>query len=191
VSPQGGGTGSERVRLFVALELPPRVRDALARWGAQALRVTGGLRPLAEDHLHVTLCFLGWQAASEVGPLAAACAQVAACAPPPLRLGQPLWLPPRRPRVLAVRLEDSQGGLQAVQAVLSEHLQAGGWYQPEARAYLPHVTVARTGRHGRVSATPLPNPPALSFTGSQVTLFRSVLRPQGVRYEALAGVRLG
>lgn len=186
---EGGGT--ERARLFVALELPPRVRSALASWRLDALQGIRGLRPLAENHLHVTLCFLGWTATDEIDDLAAACARASGCAPPPLVLGHPLWLPHRRPRLLAVALDDPQARLSVVQSALSAQLQAGGWYEPEARAHLPHVTVARAGRQARVSAKPVSSPPPLKFTGSWVTLFRSRLSPQGASYEPLARVRLG
>jgi 2'-5' RNA ligase len=180
-----------RVRLFVALELPRRVRTALASWRLDALRGVSRLRSLADEQLHVTLCFLGWQDAGEVEGIAAACGLLSDCDPPALVLGQPLWLPARRPRALAVRLDDSLARLGAIQATLSAQLRDGGWYEPEARAFLPHVTVARAGRQGRVSARPLASPPPLSFTGSWVTLFRSRLSPQGARYEPLTRVRLG
>jgi 2'-5' RNA ligase len=101
-----------------------------------------------------------------------------------------VWLPARRPRVLAVRLEDAGGRLTALQGALSERLHAGGWYEPEQRPYLPHVTVARVGGRARVKPAPLPGPPPLSFTPEWVTLFRSHLSPKGARYEALSRAAL-
>ena len=53
-----GGTGP-RARLFVALELPEPVRAALADWRDAALARVEGLRPVADESLHATLCFLG------------------------------------------------------------------------------------------------------------------------------------
>ncbi|HEY1521854.1 MAG TPA: RNA 2',3'-cyclic phosphodiesterase [Solirubrobacteraceae bacterium] len=185
-----GRTGDERARLFVALELPEEARDTLVRWRSSVLNGVAGLRALPDDHLHVTLCFLGWCSTSHIDAIADACQGVSPLDPPTVDLGQARWLPPRRPRVLAVELEDARGRLVAIQARLSGLLQAGGWYEPESRPYLPHVTVARAGRRDRVKPAALSAPPPLSFAASRVTLFRSRLSPGGARYEALSGVSL-
>src|SRR5947209_8563612 len=62
----------ERIRLFVALELPELVRDALVGWRDQALGRARDLRALDVGSLHVTLCFLGWQDSDEINAIAAA-----------------------------------------------------------------------------------------------------------------------
>jgi len=140
----------------------------------------------------------------------AACRGVAAeASAPAIVLGDAVWLPPRRPRVLAVALDDPASGLAGLQSALSASLQEGGWYVPERRPYMGHVTVARVrgGERAQVGegapaaaptalrAPPAPTalraPPALSFTASEVILFRSLLSPAGARYEALARVGLG
>ena len=186
-----GGDRTERARLFVALELPERVRDPLVSWRSAALEGVRGLRALPSDHLHVTLCFLGWQPVSQIEAVAEACGALNGTGPPTLALDEALWLPPRRPRVLAVRLQEDLGRLTAIQSELSALLQNGGWYEPERRPYLAHVTVARAGRSGRVASSPLPAPPPLSFAAPRLTLFRSRLTPGGARYEALARIELG
>jgi 2'-5' RNA ligase len=181
----------ERLRLFVALELPTDVRAALVGWREPVLRDRPGLRALAPESLHVTLCFLGWRPAQEVQQIGEACAAaVAGAVPVSLSLQRALWLPARRPAVLAVALADPQGALEAVQARCSGALQAGGWYAPEARPFLAHVTVARVTKGARVRADELPAPEPVCFAGSRVTLFRSRLGPGGARYEPLRIVRL-
>jgi RNA 2',3'-cyclic 3'-phosphodiesterase len=176
-----------RVRLFVALELPDLVRDALVAW-----RPSGGLRLVDPIALHVTLCFLGWRFEREVPAILDACATVTGSPPGSLSLDQALWLPPRRPRVLAIRLTDEGARLAAAQANLSDALSSGGWYTPEARAFLAHVTVARVARDvRRARATELAPPPSLSFEGDRVTLYRSHLGSSGARYEPLGSVVLG
>lgn len=180
----------ERVRLFVALELPEAARDALVSWRDHVLGRARELRPLPADSLHATLCFLGSRAADEVGAIAAACAVVAAEPAPRLSLGQSRWLPSRRPRVLAVELLDPSGALRRIQASLSEMLATGGWYEPEKRPYLPHVTVARATGEVSTGRRPLPALAPLEFQGLCVTLFRSRLSRSGARYEALARVAL-
>jgi 2'-5' RNA ligase len=180
-------SGDERARLFVALELPDGVRDALVRWRA-AVR---GLRLVRAEDLHVTLCFLGWRFEREIPSILDACATVRAFPAAFLTPEQALWLPPRRPRVLAVRLVDTDGRLANVQSALSRALHAGGWYTPETRPFLVHVTVARVGRGGRAPALELTPPPALSFEAARITLYRSRLSAAGARYEALGSFELG
>lgn len=180
----------ERVRLFAALELPDEVRDALVRWRERLPDLGHALRPIPPESLHATLCFLGWRSSDAIEPIAASCAILAARRAPELRLGEGTWLPPRRPRVLAVSLEDASGSLAALQSSLSEALAAGGWYEPERRPYLGHVTVARAARGFRRPRSVLPNIPALDFRAPRVTLYRSRLLRSGARYEPLRTVEL-
>lgn len=177
----------ERARLFVALELPASIRTALTDWREL---VEGDLRPVSADSLHVTLCFLGWQATRDTEAIARASRVVASDTAPNLSLGEPRWLPPRRPRVLAVELVDPSGGLAEAQARLSRALAAGGWYEPEKRPYLAHVTVARVARGGRAPRDPLPPIPSLEFRATTVTLYRSRLFRTGAQYEPLATIEL-
>lgn len=186
-----GQQGGERVRLFVALELPGAVRDEVVAWCRRALRDSEGLRPLASAALHVTLCFLGWRWESELDAIAGACELLAGTRAMRLKLGEPVWLPPRRPRVLAVELLDASGGLREVQSQLSATLCAGGWYTPEIRPFLAHVTVARARREARLRAVDLSPPEGLEFDGSEVVLYRSRLGAGGARYEPLHRVVLG
>jgi len=180
------------VRLFVALELPDPVVRALVAWRAQLLHESGALRAVAPEALHVTLAFLGWKPEEATAPLAEL---VEACAAgvggvAGLALADALWLPRRRPRVLAVALEDRHGQLAALQRRLVERLAAGGWHEPEARGYLPHVTVARVRHGASARARALPAPPALAFDGTAVVLYRSHLSQAGARYEPLSVCRL-
>jgi 2'-5' RNA ligase len=185
------GPSSERARLFVALDLPAAPRDALAQWRGAAIDHVGHLRPVAREFLHATLCFLGWQPSDARDEILVACRAVADGIPAELRVGEALWLPRRRPRVLAVALEDPDGGLGITQAALARALAAGGWYVPEKRPYLAHVTVARVPAGTRLPAAQLPAPPPLRFSASQITLYRSRLGAGGARYESLGTIELG
>jgi 2'-5' RNA ligase len=169
------------VRLFAAAELPGEVRAALAGWGAAV--GDPRLRPVGEDSLHVTLVFLGEQPDDAAARLGAA---VVACAEGPVRagLGDPVWLSPGRPHVLAVGLTDPDGALGALRARAVAALGVAD----ERRPFLPHVTVARVRRGERIRPAheTLPPVPPLSFGIAALALLRSHLGRGPARYEAVA-----
>jgi 2'-5' RNA ligase len=182
----------ERARLFVALELPAPARRALVDWREDLIASSGlGVRTVPAESLHVTLCFLGWCPVDEMTAIANACGVVTGWPATSLSVGPAKWLPPRRPRVLAVELSDLDGGLARVQAALSDVLSAGGWYVPEQRPFYAHVTVGRVPKGARMRRAELPATDRASFSGDVVTLYRSRLGRGGAVYEPLASVHLG
>jgi 2'-5' RNA ligase len=187
---------NERLRLFVALDLPDSRRADVAEWGAGALS-DPALRPVAPEALHITLAFLGLRPAADVERLAALLPEAAAPAPL-VELRDPVGKPtPRKPRLFA--LPAVSPGAEQIQARLSELLTAEDLYEPEKRPFWPHVTVARvrseapgSRRPMLVEQTPHDLPEALqeAFYGVRLTLYRSVLQPLGARYAPLAQVEL-
>lgn len=177
----------------MALDLPGEARAEIAGWRERALAGRRELRPVAPEALHVTLVFLGWQDVAAVDAIEAALR--AACSgreSPLLRPAGVVAVPPRKPRLFALDLEDASGVAGSLQASVSSAFEAGGWYVDEKRPFWPHVTLARV-RRGQHEAAPLadePGPPSAPFAASVVTLYRSTLRPQGAQYEALARVVL-
>lgn len=173
-----------RARLFVALDLPEEVRRALAAWGAEAGEASGGtLRAVPPQNLHLTLAFLGAREEAEV-PTIGAIVAAAAGATPHLSLGAPLWLPPRRPGVLTVEVDDHTGALSTLHASLIADLHAGAAFMPETRPFRPHITVGRVPRGHRIRPqdTDLSSPPSATFPATALTLYRS----RAGRYEPLA-----
>jgi len=186
----------------VAVDPPKDVRNALADWARSAIRAAdararGGTPPrlLDPESLHVTLCFLGERPTEEIDSLSS---RLATCGGPTgeLSLGAPLWLPPRRPRTLAVELHDEQGRLASLQKAVAAALEeleassliAEGRPNPPAkhRHYRPHVTVARMRSDAAPRERTLPPTPALSFLPAELVLYRSWLSPDGASYEPLA-----
>lgn len=188
----------------MAVDPPADVRGQLAAWARGAVREASlgaregaSLRVLDPELLHVTLCFLGGRPVGEIDLLAA---QLAGCEDlvGELSVGAPLWLPPRRPRVLAVELHDEGGRLgrlrasvvAAVEEVTSEALGGDPRFAAK-RHFRPHVTVARMGRGQAPHKRVLPPTPALSFVPTELILYRSWLSPEGASYEAVARHRIG
>lgn len=135
----------------------------------------------------MTLVFLGYQPEKEVPHIGeAAFGPLAGLAPARLTPTDVRPLPPRRPRLFALDLDDADGRASSVQAAAQEALVAGGWYRPEKRPFWPHMTLARVKRDLRAEPLAVSEPPPAAFEASDVVLYRSTLRPQGAEYTPLA-----
>lgn len=200
---------SPRLRMFVALELPDQFLDPLVSWREEAFADRRDLRLPSRYSLHVTLVFLGYQYERDVEKIAEA-SFADGGAPFQLEATDVTEVPPRRPRLYAVGLDDAGEKLTAWQGKLAERLQGAGYYEPEKRPFWAHITIARfkqTERHrtsggarggrGRgpaAQAEPMPELPdelKEPFEAARLTLYKSTLRPQGAEYEPLARVELG
>jgi RNA 2',3'-cyclic 3'-phosphodiesterase len=192
---------SPRARLFVALDLPDRIRAGLEAWQARAL-TDPALRPVNPAALHVTLCFLGYHPERAIESVAS---EVTAVEPRTVEVrfeADPVPVPPRRPRLYAV--EGHSPVASALQVELSDRLVAARFYKPEKREFWTHVTVARVrsergsrarGRRGkpmRVESAPeaLPAEVTQPFEAPRLALYRSYLRPSGAEYVRLAELDL-
>ena len=181
-------SAGKKARLFVAIDPPASVREALATWARAAASAVpspvgrssiggdaggrrskighqiGQLRILEADTLHLTLCFLGSRPPEEIDALAVEVHDV-----------------DQRDGVLA----------QLQRAVASAIADAIDW-RPERRRFRGHVTVARTrsgsraARRSSVSDARLPPTPQRSFKPERVVLYRSWLAPTGATYEPVA-----
>jgi RNA 2',3'-cyclic 3'-phosphodiesterase len=179
--------------MFVALDMPAEARSELSEWRDVLIDGRRDLRPVRAEALHVTLVFLGWQDESAVEDIARAAFDARPAAAAPLLTPAAVRpLPPRDPRLFALDLDDEGGRAGSLQDAVSGALEAGRWYRPEKRPFWPHITLARVKR-GKRRVPPLPEdaPPATTFPGDTLTLYRSTLRPQGALYEPLARTPAG
>ena len=147
---------------------------------------------MTDDSLHVTLVFLGRREPAVISAVwETVKSAVAALAPPAFVAREATWIPPRRPRLLAVGLEDREGRGAAVQGAVSGALVKARLHEAEERPFWPHVTVARVRGRARVRGE---RPPAIAgnpFDAPVLTLYRSDLHPAGARYVALERLELG
>jgi 2'-5' RNA ligase len=176
--------GDERMRLFVALRLPEPIVDALVAWQRDALGGTDA-RTIPRENLHVTVAFLGSRPVGDVEPILAELRQAAAAA-------RPLVLGPRdyreSPRVAMLRLTDHDHHAHDFAQDVGRRLAEGGFYEPERRRWLPHVTVLRFRSPPRLR----PELPGLGeFSPSDAALYHSVLRPSGAQYAVIESAALG
>jgi RNA 2',3'-cyclic 3'-phosphodiesterase len=166
-------------RLFVAIRPPPAIRVLLAA----AMGGISGARWQAGDQLHLTLRFIGEVDRHRAGDIHAA-------------LGA-IHHPPFAIALNGIGAFDRRGQAEAVWAGIAPHgplkalhkkvdaalLRVG--VEPDERAYLPHITLARLNRSsGPIGnlleqAGGLASPP---FTVDGFALFESILTPGGAVY---------
>jgi 2'-5' RNA ligase len=187
---------SPRARLFVALDLPRDVRDAIVSWQRDEL-TDGALRVVGPQNLHITLAFLGYLPEKAIASVAEVVNSISAPAPKIELAPEPVRKPKGRPRLFALDAVSEQ--TVALQADLERELEQRRLYKPEKRRFWSHVTVARvrperrgSKRPARVEKVPgaLPDVLLEPFFAVGVTLYRSTLRPQGAEYAPLAQVGL-
>jgi 2'-5' RNA ligase len=188
---------SPRARLFVALDLPQDVRAGLVDWQRTAL-ADPALRVVRPEALHMTLVFLGYQAEKDVKAIAKAAFGVDSKAPAVELATEPVGVPRgKRPRLIALAAQSDE--TVSLQKRVEERLVEAGFYEPEKRAFWPHLTVARVKPEAprsrkpaliRTEPHPLPEHMFRYFRPTRLVLFKSHLRRTGAEYEAMAELEL-
>ncbi len=187
------------LRLFVAVDLPEDVREALDRLQSDLRqRELSGLRWVRPEGVHLTLKFLGETPAGNVPAIEGALATALSGTEPfRLALGAPGTFGGRRgPRVVWLDITGDVQRLRGLQAAVVGAMVGVG-FAPEERQYSPHLTLARVpqpprpGTAERVSqALEAVEPPRAEFEVREIVLIRSRLQPGGAVYERLAGFPL-
>ncbi|AQZ93607.1 RNA 2',3'-cyclic phosphodiesterase [Halopseudomonas phragmitis] len=169
-------------RLFIALELPEPVKQALL----QLAEPMPGARWQSAEQLHLTLRFVGEVAAGQVEQVIAALTSLRFRDFTLTVKGMGWFGPPRRPLALWAGVSP-QAPLRRLKQQL-DHLLAEAGIGPDRQGYKPHITLARL--HG-----PQPGPEDYvqrhkdlrgpCFRVEHVSLFLSDLSEQGASYRVL------
>ena len=171
--------GDERIRLFLALELPDDVVAELVRWGKQHLG-----RGRAVESFHVTLAFLGSQPRAALEPIVAALRR-RVLSTEPFDLEPVRYQETRSVGMLV--LADPSGCATLLAERVQGDLEDLGVYARERRRWLPHVTVMRFRERPRLDP-PLPEIGPFAPSGAAALLSR--LHPTGAQYEVLESCSL-
>jgi 2'-5' RNA ligase len=135
-------------RLFIAINLPGEVKRKLAEWREkteiQLHPNNGEINWVRRENLHITLVFIGYATDDETYGIAKTIKEAAKKHEPFfINLERIIIGPPdRTPRMFWVEGEKSQE-LADLQMDLENVLSIGGNYKKEARAFRPHITLAR------------------------------------------------
>lgn len=170
--------GDETERLFIALTLPPAVRDEVA---GLAERMSG-LTWTRPEQLHMTLRFLGDVTQAQIEPMID---RLRAVHVEPFILpveGVGTFPPNRPPRVLWVGAGSGHPRLFQLRQKIDDAVLGSG-VDMDVRTFHPHITIARCGpelnsafpqwlhRHAEFAAAP--------FRVDAFDLYSSELRPSG------------
>jgi RNA 2',3'-cyclic 3'-phosphodiesterase len=180
----------DSMRLFVAIEISPEIRDKITEYISRLKPNLAGARWVRSDGLHITLKFLGNVADERCKSVGEALRGITA---PSLNLSVRnigFFPNPRSPRVLWTGIE---AGPEL--ATLAQHVDgalAPLGFDREKRAFNPHVTLARFKEpRGKVSVSSIEEKPSFgTMTAKDFHLYESKLSPQGSRYIKLASFEL-
>jgi 2'-5' RNA ligase len=177
------------MRLFVGIGLGPGAVDALRGVRERFAAAKNGLRWSAEESWHVTLQFLGAADDAQTACVTEQLSAVRASAVPVRIEGLDFFA---RAGVFHARVALTAELLALQQRVTAATRGCG--FVPEARAYSPHITLARAkGRGGAQALAPLQRAVerarvslAGEFVAEEFRLYESIPRPEGSRYEVRA-----
>ena len=176
------------VRTFIAIDLPPEIRERMADVQKSLARSDARLSFVRQEQMHITLKFIGEIDPSAVEKVRTALSGIA-FSPFSMTVQGVGGNDPRRPRVIWANAED--GGESArMHAVIDRALAPLG-IKPEAR-FTTHATIARVRRF-ETSLLPLIEKVSETsfgtFTVSSCSLKKSTLTPKGPIYEEIMEVR--
>ncbi|UCH00793.1 MAG: RNA 2',3'-cyclic phosphodiesterase [Deltaproteobacteria bacterium] len=181
------------IRLFLAFELPPEIRQQIGEVSTELQKLTLPVRWVKVTNIHLTIIFLGYvnedtidDIKERVNPVVKRFSEFKT------RLNGigvfPNW---RRPRVIWIGLNGEIERLSNLREELQTELKVFG-FKPEKRPFTPHLTIGRfKGPVDRDEELKLILDRYHDLTGDlqylrELVLFKSDLRPDGPVYTKMA-----
>jgi RNA 2',3'-cyclic 3'-phosphodiesterase len=181
------------VRLFVALDFPNEVRDALRELMVRLKPECRNAKWVRPEATHITLKFIGEVDAQKLEPIRNALAAVHSAAPVDIQFrGLGFFPNERRPRVLWCGLEASPNLAELAADVERELVPLG--IPAESREFVPHLTLARFQSEGSFrhdfeklvrAAGELKSYDFGRTRETEFHLIESKLKPSGAEYKRL------
>jgi 2'-5' RNA ligase len=177
------------IRAFIALPPDESTRERLSSWQNELKKhasTSVKTRFTPDDHWHLTLKFLGNIEPDTALAVARALTEVTCDeAAISTRIDALAAFPRKRhARALVAKVDDSSGRLSSLQRRVESALTAFG-VPAEARAFIPHITLARFGVPTDASAFMSINREPFAITFNACCLYQSTLGRDGSRYTVL------
>jgi 2'-5' RNA ligase len=175
------------MRVFIAVDLPTEVREALAKVQHELEPVTDTARWVAPESIHITLKFIGEVAEKQIDDIDAAVTGLSWKSFAITVRGVGFFPGNRSPRVFWAGMEAPT--MQKLAEEFDSRMERLG-FEKEKRAFRPHITLARS-RDSRIDSSLVVAASKYdvhdfgSFMVDRVFLFKSILKPTGAVYERL------
>ncbi len=185
----------ETLRTFIALDMPPALRENLAHLQSRMSASLAGIRWVRPEAVHLTLKFLGSVREDRVGDVCAALHEAAAGIPGFSMSVRGLGAFPniRNAKVVWVGIDEHKTLLQ-LHGALEQSLEQRG-FSREARPFSPHLTLGRVkdarirrdlhrflAEHGDETLG--------THDIDRISYIRSELYPTGPEYTCIEGIAL-
>jgi len=183
------------LRSFIAIELPEKVKSALAELQQELKKCRADIRWVKPENIHLTLKFLGDTDARSIDRIIDAVK--AACSIYSRfdleAKGAGVFPDMRAPRVLWAGISDSDS-LSGLQRDIEDGLAALG-FSPEKRRFRPHLTIGRLRSSAGMESLydKIEGDKDISLGSIEVKsifLIKSELTPSGAEYTKIAGIDL-
>ena len=189
-------------RLFVAINLPPHLKEIIAKSVNNLISIRcGGLpdeaknfRWLSLENWHLTPVFLGYQPDEAIGPILDSLKETAKSFPAPaVEFEKIIYGPPNKPprMIWLTATKETSKKIQEIKNYLENNLVENGVkFQRENRPYNAHLTLARFQSSQQNNQNKLLNYPIhqLSFISQSLDLMESFLKRTGAEYEILTSL---
>lgn len=179
------------MRAFIAVELPEDIRKKIDRLVKQEKKNELPIKWTRFENLHITLKFLGEIDESikqRITPiLGGICKRFS---PSTMSLSGIGCFPhPGRPRIIWVGVKQGASMLADMAAEINKSLCSLGF--TEEKRFHAHLTIGRIKKHCRVDNILSRSIETEEFHLDSVTLFRSILKPEGPTYQVIDTYGLG
>jgi RNA 2',3'-cyclic 3'-phosphodiesterase len=181
------------VRLFIAIEFPAEIRNALVSLVSQLRGTAPKAKWVRAENLHVTLKFLGETEAAKLAAIQSAIGSIRSPQPVTLAFrGLGFFPNERRPRVFWAGLEAS-ANLSALAEDIDRSVHSLG-FPLEERPFTPHLTLARFNSPSlppnlASAATQNSSRSFGSFVAREFHLIESKLKSTGAEYTTVQSFR--
>lgn len=186
---------NESLRLFVAVEIPLDVRNALYKYAQEVGRGLSTAKWVPASNMHLTLKFLGSCREEQLAPIVEQLKTAAQRVKPFMfSLNIPGGFPSKkRARVFWAGTQDDIGDFVSLAGRCDKFVSALG-FERETRDFHPHLTLARFKVPQDISQiiemAELPSEVTGPVEVKELVLFRSHLSPKGPTYEKVAVIPL-
>jgi 2'-5' RNA ligase len=184
------------LRCFISVELPEEIRNNIGARTESLVAAGADVKWIPPENLHLTLKFLG-KTPEELVPDIRKKLLEAASLHHSIRIrlsGTGVFPDRRRPRVIWVGMQDSEGLVKLQQDIEAKMAELG--FEAEKRRFSPHLTIGRVrspkGRENLLrELDALRDMDFNELEVRDVSMMKSELRPTGARHFKLFDIPLG